>query len=70
MARNSLIKKNGGRCPDCGGEFKRDLKGRGFRQHKRKLPKIDRVTGKPVKVRGKIVYCGGTKNSWDKGNHD
>lgn len=56
-------------CPDCGSRFARDLKGSGFRRHLDALPKRDRKTQQIIKdAQGNQVYCGGTPQSWDKGN--
>ena len=57
------------RCPDCGSGFARDLKGSGYRRHLKKLPKRDRKTNKILKdAHGKEIPCGGTQQSWGKGN--
>jgi len=56
------------RCPDCGSGFARDLAGTGYRRHLERLPKRDPKTGKVIKVNGAEVMCGGTPQSWHKGN--
>ena len=56
------------RCPDCGSPFARDLQGKGYRRHLEALPKRDRTSWRIIKVNGKPVMCGGTANSWGKGN--
>jgi hypothetical protein len=53
------------RCPDCGSGFARDLKGIGYRRHLKALPKRNAA---PSGGNGTPVICGGTRNSWDKGN--
>jgi hypothetical protein len=57
------------RCPQCGSRFARDLAGRGFRRHLKKLPQLDSKTRKPSKdADGNLIMCGGTSKSWGKGN--
>jgi hypothetical protein len=70
MASVSEIAANKGKCPDCLGGFAKAPKGRKFRRHLKKLPKLDRKTGKIILKNGKPVYCGGTSKSWGKGHED
>jgi hypothetical protein len=57
-------------CPDCGSGFAKDKAGTGFRRHLKKLPKLDPSTKKPLRdpVTGDVLMCGGTSQSWGKGN--
>jgi hypothetical protein len=57
------------RCPECGSGFAKDLAGRGFRRHLKKLPKRDASKKKKIILddEGNPVMCGGTKRSWGKG---
>jgi len=57
------------KCPDCGSGFAQDMTGRGFRRHLEKLPKRDPRTGEPLRDEsGNLILCGGTDQSWGKGN--
>jgi hypothetical protein len=57
------------RCPDCGSGFAKDKAGMGFRRHLKQLPKLDPKTGKPLRDgQGNLIMCGGTSESWGKGN--
>jgi hypothetical protein len=57
------------KCPDCGSGFAQDMTGRGFRRHLKKLPKCDPRTREPLKDEsGNPIICGGTEQSWGKGN--
>ena len=57
-------------CPCCRGGFARDLKGRGYRRHLKKLPKRDK-RGRVLRDKnGKEIMCGGTPESWGKGHYD
>jgi hypothetical protein len=56
------------RCPDCGGEFARDLKEIGYRRHMNRLPKRDAAGAIIRDRRGDPVLCGGTRKAWDQGN--
>jgi hypothetical protein len=57
-------------CPECGSGFAKDRLGRGFRRHLKKLPKKDKH-GNPIPDRkGGFTMCGGTSNSWGKGNRN
>jgi hypothetical protein len=56
------------RCPDCGSGFAKDKAGIGFRRHLKKLPKLDK-NGNPIPDgNGGFILCGGTAQSWGKGN--
>lgn len=57
-------------CPECGSSFAKDKTGNGFRRHLKKLPKLDPRTGEPLTdaATGELIFCGGTKRSWGKGN--
>ena len=57
------------RCPDCGSGFAEDRKSSGFRRHLEQLPKRDRITKEIIKdTKGNPFMCGGTSQSWGKGN--
>lgn len=56
------------RCPECGSRFAQDRTGRGFRRHLERLPK-HKAAGEIVRDNdGNPVMCGGSGQSWDKGN--
>lgn len=58
-----------GRCPDCGSGCAKDIQGNGVRRHLVSLPKRDPKTKRILKDgHGKRIMCGGTKQSWGKGN--
>ena len=59
-----------GLCPECGSGFARDLKGRGYRRHLKKLPKRDKRGRVLRNKNGKEIMCGGTPESWNKGCRD
>ena len=59
-----------GICPECGSGFAQDRKGRGFRRHLEKLPKRDKNGNVLCDENGKVVMCGGTLSSWNKGHRD
>lgn len=70
-ATNDVEQLRDERCPDCGSRFARDLKRRGYRRHLEALPKRNRTTGEEiVDDTGHKTYCGGSSNSWGKGNRD
>jgi len=58
------------RCPECGSGFAKDKAGTGFRRHLLKLPKLDPKTKEPMRddFTGELIMCGGTRQSWGKGN--
>ena len=43
---------------------------RGFRRHLKKLPKRDKNGNVLRDENGKLVMCGGTLSSWNKGHYD
>ena len=59
-----------GLCPECGSGFAQDRKGRRFRRHLEKLPKRDKNGNVLCDENGKVVMCGGTLLSWNKGCRD
>jgi len=68
MAANLSIEQNGGYCADCRGSFANDLANRGFRKHLAKLPKRRADGTIMLDDEGHQIMCGGTEQSWDKGN--
>jgi hypothetical protein len=72
MASNHEIEQQPDeQCPDCGSAFAEDKLDRGFRRHLEQLPKRDRITGAVLKdEQGNLIMCGGTNNSWGKGNRN
>ena len=70
MAATRSVEQHGGRCPECWGGFAEDLVGIGYRRHLEKVPKR-RPDGTIITDdQGIPVMCGGTDESWDKGNRD
>ena len=71
MAATAEVEQlRGGRCPECGSGFARDLAGRGYRRHLEKLPKRRSDGTILTDAHGDPVMCGGTKESWHKGRRD
>jgi hypothetical protein len=69
MASNEAIERQPDeRCAECGSGFAKDRLGRGFPRHLKKLRKKDKH-GNPIPDgKGGFIMCGGTINSWGKGN--
>lgn len=72
MASTCEVEKMPGEvCPDCGSGFAKDIAGTGYRRHLVKLPKRDPKTHRILTdEHGRQILCGGTKQSWGKGNRD
>ena len=69
MASTREVDTSNERCPDCGSGFAKDHQGTGFRRHLKALPKRDRATQQIIRdAHGNPVYCGGTRQSWGKGD--
>jgi hypothetical protein len=69
-ATNNVELLPGEICPDCGGRFARDLKGIGYRRHWEARQKLGARGEIILDEDGQPVICGGTADSWDKGNRD